>query len=443
MKNLLLLFGILIANRLHAQLSITTGDTPAAIVAALVDPILNPSNATISGKSTAFGRYFASGLALTKVGSQSGVILTTGKTADANKDPSNTAGSYNEGQTDDTELSTIDPSRKYYDKCVLEFDINSQVDSISILYVFASEEYYLFCEPTDFTYSDVFGFFIKPNPVGVYQNIAYVPGTVSPVSVQTIHPGGSKCGGTAQNEFYFVDNTSAQTGVVYNGLTKQMKAVLSLQKNTSYHIKIVIADAGDTYLDAALFIKTITSLLPAELIRFQGGKNISGKNILQWETASEKNVNSFEVLRSVNAKNYKTIGTVPAVGNSVVQQTYSFEDPGQTNENAYYRLMVKDDNGKIKYSEIIIVKPAAYSDFAITIKAELENAQLHFNMPFSGFATINLFNIQGQKIETTSNFYTQGPNHVALQFGNIASGIYFAQINTETGQTSKTIKFVK
>ena len=102
-------------------------------------------------------------------------------------------------------------------------------------------------------------------------NIAHVPGTSLPVSVNTINGGdatGPNAPIPATNPQFYVDNHDpmfsamdpyAASAPVYNiqydGTTANLTAQTSISANVTYHIKIVIADVADKNFDSAIFIR--------------------------------------------------------------------------------------------------------------------------------------------------------------------------------------------
>lgn len=97
----------------------------------------------------------------------------------------------------------------------------------------------------------------------------------------------------------------------------------------------------------------VLSVLPLTLLEFSG--NATGnKTSLQWKTADEVNTSVFEVERSANGSSYTTIGTVKAVGHNA--NSYSAIDEKPVAGNNYYRLKMKDLDGKFTLSQVVTVK---------------------------------------------------------------------------------------
>jgi uncharacterized protein (TIGR02145 family) len=154
-----------------------------------------------------------------------------------------------------------------YDASVLEFDVIPYFDTISFRYVFGSEEYN---EYVCATVSDQVAIFISgPGISGGFSgnsaNIALVPGTSIPVAINTVNNGSIGNNGNAfncpdtvyylGNSAYFVDNTNGMA-IQYDGLTVPMTASTTVIPLETYHIRIAIADGGDSAFDSGIFLET-------------------------------------------------------------------------------------------------------------------------------------------------------------------------------------------
>ena len=143
----------------------------------------------------------------------------------------------------------------------LEFDFTPLTNFISFNYIFASNEYQY-----DFpcNYSDSFAFLIKENiPGSIYQNLAIIPATFTPVSSENIHPlindftdsGFVYKGCQPRNEKYFNGFNTTLSPINYSGQTVVMNAQTSVIPGKNYHIKLVIADDKNEYFDSAVFLQ--------------------------------------------------------------------------------------------------------------------------------------------------------------------------------------------
>ena len=74
--------------------------------------------------------------------------------------------------------------------------------------------------------------------------------------------------------------------------------------------------------------------------------------ILNWTTIEEMNASHFDVQRSGNGKNWQTLISVPAKGDSKIRTDYSFTDTDPLNGQNLYRLHMIDNDGSATYSAI-------------------------------------------------------------------------------------------
>lgn len=250
------LFGglVLLSAVSYAQLTVNGSMTPTQLVQnVLLGTGITASNITYSGDITARGSFNGSS---SNIGFSSGVILASGDIVNA-VGPNNVGGassSFNTSSTD-PQLTAIATS-SINDAAILEFDFVPVSDTIKFRYVFGSEEY---MEYANSTYNDVFGFFISgPIPSGgTYsnQNIALVPGTSTPVSINNVN--------LNFNGMYYFDNGDGNgTGtasdgatVQYDGFTHPLTAKAAVVCGQTYHIKIAISDVGDGALDSGVFLE--------------------------------------------------------------------------------------------------------------------------------------------------------------------------------------------
>ncbi len=234
-----------------SQAAVTvTGSDAAGLVNEILGSGITVSNISYSGALAASGKFSggaASGIVIDK-----GVILTSGYATNAQglNNSDNITGIWGSGG--DSDLNGLVPGYPTYDAAVLEFDFESAGGDLYFNYVFASEEYN---EYTNTPYNDVFGFFLD----GV--NIALIPGTSTPVSINNVN-GGNPYGWGASNPQYYNNNDLNDGGpyysLQYDGFTDVFTAqFLNLAAGT-HHIKLAIADAGDTILDSAVFIQAGT-----------------------------------------------------------------------------------------------------------------------------------------------------------------------------------------
>ena len=141
------------------------------------------------------------------------------------------------------------------DATIIEFDFIPVINTMSFDFIFAAEEYGTFqCQ-----FADSFAFLLTDSN-GVTTNLALVPGTTDPISVFTIRDMAHNSNCNSVNPEFF-GNFYGDTGlptiaspIDLMGHTVVMTANSAVIPNEQYHIKMVIADAGDNAYDSAVFL---------------------------------------------------------------------------------------------------------------------------------------------------------------------------------------------
>ncbi|MBK8493712.1 MAG: T9SS type A sorting domain-containing protein [Chitinophagaceae bacterium] len=162
--------------------------------------------------------------------------------------------------------------------------------------------------------------------------------------------------------------------------------------------------------------------LPVKLSLFTA--TLQNKNaLLQWQTSNELNVAKYNIQRSLDGNSFTTKGAVHSTGNSTATKNYSYTDNTISNLNAgriYYRLQIVDINGKVAYSNIEVVKPAA--DMLVSIAPN----PVHDHIIVSSqdkLKMLSIINIMGQVLKTVS--LTGTANQQKIEVRELPAGNYF------------------
>lgn len=193
------------------------------------------SNITYTGANNASG-VFSGGTGI--IGFPGGILLTSGSASNVIGPNNSSNQTTNNSLSGNTTLDGLIPGFSTQDASVLTFDFVPTGNFIQFSYVFSSEEYN---EYVGSSFNDVFGFFVN----GV--NYALIPGTSTPVAINNVNNGA--------NSAYYIDNTSAFLDTQMDGLTKVLTLVAPVNSGATNTMFIGIADAGDSALDSAVFIK--------------------------------------------------------------------------------------------------------------------------------------------------------------------------------------------
>lgn len=143
-----------------------------------------------------------------------------------------------------------------YDAQSITFDFKSASDSVEFDFVFASEEYN---EYVNTPLNDVFAFFVTGPGFAPNTNVAVIPGTTTPITINTINNGGPYVGtssGPCTNCSYYIDNVVQPSPIAfaYDGFTTTIKIKFPVWPCSDYTFTMVIADASDGHYDSAVLL---------------------------------------------------------------------------------------------------------------------------------------------------------------------------------------------
>ena len=251
---------LFLGNNSNAQITVQNTQSPASLVQnVLMGTGVVASNITYNGSAVNAQMPQGNVTFFNNNGSafpiSTGVLLTSGNGVAA-VGPNN-VGSFSNNVPATPDVSTDpdliaiandDPTNGV----VLEFDFVPAGDTISFRYIFGSEEYPEFVNAG---FNDAFGFFLSgPGITGPYSNssinIALVPGTSTPVTIDNVSP--------STNSAYYVNNVNGVaygTSIQYDGTTVVLTANASVQCGQTYHIKIAICNVGDQSYDSGVFLE--------------------------------------------------------------------------------------------------------------------------------------------------------------------------------------------
>ena len=183
--------------------------------------------------------------------------------------------------------------------------------------------------------------------------------------------------------------------------------------------------------------------VPVELLFFEAVlKNNSVS--LNWKTATEINNRGWEIEKVFASSNnpfvWQKIGFVKSVASG---KNYFFEDKDIIVGNAYqYRLKQIDEDGKVKYSNVITIKiqNTKNADLEVYPNPIKEYANLNFTIANKGNVEALLYNQQGQLIKKIINENLVSGNYTrSFSLNQFAKGSYIILLNTANQTISKKI----
>lgn len=306
------------------QLTTAGGYTATQLAQILAGPNIVINSATLTGDAAASGYFDGTS---SNLGMNTGVILSTGDIANAPGPNNSGGGGDNLGEGGTAQMDGL-AGATTFDAVTLEFSFDVESDFIQFQYIFASEEYPEYAPPNSSAFNDVFAFYISGPGIVGEENIALVPSTTNPVTINNIN--------AITNNQYYVDNTGGTT-VQYDAWTTVLTAEKQgLTPCEEYTMKLVIADAGDAVWNSAVF------LLENSFI--QGVVDVN--------------------TQTVNADNIALEGCIPA------QFNFSLDVPSATDTDITYTIGGTATNGvDYEFIDTVVTIPAGDTTASIIINS--------------------------------------------------------------------------
>jgi predicted outer membrane repeat protein len=186
------------------------------------------------------------------------------------------------------------------------------------------------------------------------------------------------------------------------------------------------------------FVITATggTVLSLNLLSFDGTLQ-NGQTQLQWQTADEKDLDHFEVEKSIDGKKFAAFTTIKAIGNG--NNSYTTVDAQPQIGYNYYKLKSVNNDGSISYSEIIRIEVGKDGTASFVIYPNPTSSELVVDYAnASKDATISIYSLSGQKVLTIP---TNGQAKITIDVSHLSTGTYLIQYNSEV-QTIRD-KFIK
>jgi len=242
------------------------------------------------------------------------------------------------------------------------------------------------------------------------------------------------CTNTAYDTYLYLSETSACGNVIASnddGCGTQSVLTTTLDIG-SYYLAVEgyvgstqpVEDASGAF-DLEILTSCSFSSLPVELVFFEG-ENRNGKNVLDWQTASETNNDYFLLERSEDGTNFNELAIISGSGNTHQTNNYSFTDETFVDGINYYRLTQVDFDGVAEVFSAIAIYSNSNEDISV------------FPNPSSGIINValkskwinpklSIVNQLGQEVFSSS--FLSG-NDIILDF-NDKPGVYFLTVKSE------------
>lgn len=198
-----------------------------------------------------------------------------------------------------------------------------------------------------------------------------------------------------------------------------------------------LANANCLFTDAStiitLKVNDCGKLLGLDLLSFSGKINTNGYAGLQWVTSKENQPVNFLVEKSLDGVTFNSIERVNGHGDNATNNFYTYTDPIALSGKVWYRIAMYNDQGNIKYSQVILLNVQS-SGFRLNNVVNPFGNELDFevSVPQNSRIDVVLTNLSGKLVRKESYMAYEGVNSFIIPATEtLQPGIYILQVKNK------------
>jgi hypothetical protein len=252
-----------------------------------------------------------------------------------------------------------------------------------------------------------------------------------------------------------IDQVPNNAELYYNGALLISGQTISNFNASLFRVKVTSATMGDTtiqfqysYVDAAMMkdltpaIYKMSWLVPLPADRLVAIANLQGSTAtINWSTLSEQNTSYFIVERSLDNKNFTATGNqVAAAGNSTEKREYQMNDNISSltqKEIIYYRVKLVDLDGKISYSNTVVVRLSQKPGVTIWPNPFQSYITIGITTTKETNLDIRLVDVNGRIVKNMNQRAPKGTSQVTINnLDQLPAGVYLVEITDQAAGTT-------
>ncbi len=185
-------------------------------------------------------------------------------------------------------------------------------------------------------------------------------------------------------------------------------------------------------------------ILPVELFEFTVRRQAEDA-LLQWKTASEVDINYYEIEKSTDGITFSPIGQMPASGSATDVEVYEFLDTKLKEAHfsyVYYRIKIVETTSEVDYSEIKSLKLRQSVEGLVSIYPNPANESVTILIYTKGTDSgrLELLDVSGRILDAKSIEIQSGAHQFEFDLSRLAAGMYFIRWQTSRDQMTKKIR---
>jgi hypothetical protein len=227
----------------------------------------------------------------------------------------------------------------------------------------------------------------------------------------------------------------APTDEDHDGMADEWETAYGLSPANADDRNTVGSD-GFTMLEKYLNSLTVNQALPLKLTSFNGTR--TGNTVtLFWTTINEVNANDFLIEKSSDGSSFSAISTIQALNNTA-SNNYSFKDVQFANGVSFYRLQMKDKDGKVTYSPTLSFNTRASNTLLVYPNPAIKNITISHPKASTG-SELKIYNSEGKLV--LSYKVPMGSEQSSIDISKLPKGLYsVASINHNIKTVQQFVK---
>jgi Secretion system C-terminal sorting domain len=165
--------------------------------------------------------------------------------------------------------------------------------------------------------------------------------------------------------------------------------------------------------------------------------------IISWQTATEINTNHFEVQRSLNGRDWTTIASQRAAGQSSTLQDYSYTDRAPVSAKVFYRILSVDTDGQKKYTEVKSSPCGSTENWQVWPNPVQQQLYIRLTTEGAYKTSIQLFDNKGTLVRQWQKNLVRGINQFTVDMQSLAAGTYHLIITPSDNTEQKSAEIIK
>ncbi len=217
---------------------------------------------------------------------------------------------------------------------------------------------------------------------------------------------------------------------------------VTADNSTYYYYAKIIQSDGDIIWTAPIWIYRTPIILPYRIVSFTA-QTINDNIALDWKLTHNELIDEITLEHSKNGTTFETIFTTSAECCDTLEKNYSYTDVNPTDGIHFYRLKLKDIEGKIQYSStqsaIIEGKKQLYNLYPNPASNQLN---LAYQANTETRAIVKIYNADGREILFQNCQLYTGENKLMIDITSLAKGIYYIVLQKQDVRLVDT-QFIK